>query len=307
MKIYQNTDNYNIRKPIVTVGTFDGLHLGHLKVIDSLKKIAEDNDGETVVFTFWPHPRLVINNNNKKITLLNTLEEKIERFEKIGIEHLIIHEFSREFSLINSFDFVKNILVEKLHIHLLVVGYDHHFGNNREGGFDNLKQYAAQLNFGVKRIEALSHENINISSTRIREALYAGDIAIAEKFLGYSYLFSGKVIKGANLGNKIGFPTANIYITDKFKLIPNEGVYAVIIEFDKKQYKGMLNIGFNPTVCNARNKRVEVHIFDFNDNIYDKTIKIILKHKIRNEIKFDSIEQLKVQLNIDKKESLCLL
>lgn len=307
MKVHHDLNQIKFSNPVVTIGTFDGLHKGHIKVLSELKTIANNSKGESVVFTFWPHPRLILDSNSDKILLLNTLEEKIERFEKIGIDHLVIYPFSIEFSKLSYIDFVEQILVQKLNTHILIIGYDHKFGNEREGGYENLSKLSKEYGFNLKRIEALGFENINVSSTKIRNAIISGDLETAEKYLGYSYMFSGMVVEGRKLGNKIGFPTANIHINDYFKIIPEEGVFAVNVEFEDKLYNGMLNIGYNPTVSENRNKKIEVNIFDFNSDIYHKKIKIILRYKLRNEVKFESIDKLVEQLHIDKKNSLKLL
>ncbi len=305
MKIFYNLNNINFSKPVVTVGTFDGIHKGHVKVVDKLTENARLHKTESVVFTFWPHPRLVL--NSEKILLLNSLDEKIERFKQLGIDNLIIYPFTKELSTLNSNDFIKNIIVEKLNTSILIIGYDHRYGNRRKGGFENLKELSFKYNFEIKRIDALKQKDINISSTKIRQAVLEGNLQLAKQYLGYNYMFEGIVTEGKKIGNKIGFPTANIHLVEKFKLIPKQGVFAVTIEFDNKHYKGMMNIGYNPTVSENRNKKIEVNIFDFNDTIYNKKLKITLKHKLRDEIKFDNINKLKNQLQTDKIQAVRLL
>ncbi len=307
LKIYTDIEEFHATNPVLTIGTFDGVHLGHIKVINNLKKIAERINGETVLFTFYPHPRFIVNSDKKKIKLITTIEEKKILLEKAGIDHLIIYPFTKEFSQLSYIDFVKNILVKKLNLKHLVIGYDHKFGHNREGSFEYLSQCAKEYNFSIERIEALNVNHINISSTIIREALGKGDIITANKDLGYSFSVTGKVVKGISLGKQLGFPTANIDC-DKDKLIPADGIYAVNVNVDNKIYKGMLNIGSRPTVNDdASDITFEVNIFDFDRDIYDKNITVIFKQRIRNEKKFDSLLALRNQLKIDKTDALNIL
>lgn len=308
MKLHTDLKSFKAQKPVVTIGTFDGVHLGHQKVIDRLKRIAKDRNGETVIFTFYPHPRLVTSPNETNLRLLTTLKEKTELFEKFGIDHLVIYPFNKEFSDLTYKEFVKNILVDKMQTHCLVVGYDHKFGKNREGGFEYLKQCADQYNFEIEKLDALSVDEENVSSTKIRKALQSGDIPLAKQYLGYNFTLHGTVVSGIQLGRKLGFPTANIETSDKHKIIPGYGVYAVQIIVNGKLYKGMLNIGTRPTFNNnADNRSIEVNIFDFSENIYKQEVTLVFIDKIREEQKFDGIEMLVEQLKMDKITALEIL
>lgn len=301
MKIHYSLDQFQAISPVVTIGTFDGLHKGHQAILDKLKELAGELNGETVVFTFYPHPRVVTSPNESSLRLLTTKEEKIRLFEKFGIDHLIIYPFNRAFSEMSYADFVKDILVEKVHTKCLVVGYDHKFGKNREGGFEYLQNCAERFDFRVEKMDALSVENDNISSTKIRAALQAGDIRKANHYFGHEFTLHGTVVGGKQLGRKLGFPTANIEASDKYKIIPGYGVYAVLVELEGKTYKGMLNIGTRPTFNNnADNRSIEVNIFDFSDAIYGKKISLSFVDKIREEKKFAGVEALVEQLRADK-------
>ncbi len=293
---------------MVTIGTFDGLHKGHQLVINQLKELASNENGETVIFTFYPHPRIVTAPNETSLRLLTTKNEKIKLFEQFGVDHLIIYPFNEAFAALSYTDFVKTILVEKIHTYCLVVGYDHRFGKNREGGYEYLQKCAEKYGFKVHRTEALSVETDKVSSTKIRAALETGAIAKANQYLGYRFTLHGTVVNGKQLGRKLGFPTANIEASDKYKIIPGYGVYAVLIEIDDKQYKGMLNIGTRPTFNNnADNRSIEVNIFDFAENIYGKSITLVFIDKIREEKKFAGVDALVEQLKTDKEVAQELL
>lgn len=301
MKIHYNLDNFKAQNPVVTIGTFDGLHQGHQMVISQLKQLAKNLNGESVIFTFYPHPRIVTSPNETTLRLLITKDEKINLFEKLGIDHLIIYPFNKAFSELSYADFVKTILVEKIGTKCLVVGYDHRFGKNREGGYDYLKKCAEKFNFDVVKMDALLVDVENVSSTGIRAALENGEIKKANRYLGYNFTLHGTVVNGKQLGRKLGFPTANIEASDKYKIIPGYGVYAVYAEIGGRKYKGMLNIGMRPTFNNnADNRSIEVNIFDFVENIYGKEITLIFIDKIRDEKKFSGIEGLVNQLKEDK-------
>lgn len=307
MKIYYNIDEFNTtKKSVTTTGTFDGVHLGHNVILNKLKQAAQIFGGETVILTFFPHPRMVLQPENTDLRLLNTIEERIELFKKTGIDHLIIHPFSKEFSRLTSIEFVRDILVSKLNTHKLVIGYDHHFGRNREGSFKHLKEYGPLYGFEVEEIPAQDIEHVNISSTKVRNSLNEGNIKVANQFLGYHYFIKGTVIDGDKIGRKIGFPTANIKVNDWYKLIPANGVYAVNIILNKIKYDGMLNIGNRPTL-KGNNTSIEVNIFNFNADIYNNEIKIEFIDRIRDEQRFEKLDDLKQQLEIDKKTSIQLL
>jgi riboflavin kinase/FMN adenylyltransferase len=301
MKIYTDLKNFKAINPVVTIGTFDGVHLGHRKVIRRLQELAEKVKGETVIFTFYPHPRLVLNPEETNLRLINTLEEKKVLLEATGIDHLVIFPFTKEFSNLTYIEFVEQILVKQLGMKYLVVGYDHRFGHNREGKYEDLKIFADQLDFKIERQDVLNMDAINVSSTKIRSAIAEGDIKMANKYLGYRFFIKGDVIDGKKLGHTIGFPTANIDPQESFKLVPKDGVYAVKVDVDDQRYLGMLNIGVRPTVNNQLdNRSIEVHILNFDKDIYYKNITIHFYERIRNEQFFNSIDELKAQLAKDK-------
>src|SRR3954471_5395461 len=249
MKVYTNIDDFKgVKNPIVTTGTFDGVHLGHQKLIARLKDVAREEKGETVLLTFSPHPRMVLFPDDNELKLLNSLAEKTELLEKYGVDHLIIYPFTKEFSRLTSIEFVRNILVNSIQTKRLVIGYNHHFGRNREGSFEHLKEYGPLYGFEVEEIPAKDIDHIQISSTKIRNALQSGDVRTANAYLGHTYSLTGKVMEGKKLGRTIGYPTANIHPDDKYKLIPADGVYAVRVKHGETMYDGMLNVGNNPTV-----------------------------------------------------------
>ena len=301
MQIHYDLNNFKAVNPVVTIGTFDGVHLGHREVISELKRISALSDGHSVVFTFDPHPRIVLAPQEDSLRLLSTTEEKINLMEEIGVDHLVIYPFTKEFSKLSYNEFITNILVDRMNISSLVVGYDHRFGQGRKGDFNSLALLSESLNFNVEQLSQLLVENKVVSSTKIRLALQSGDIIKANHFLGYRYTLTGKVIEGKQLGRKLGFPTANIEISDRYKLVPGDGVYAVFVETGGTIYKGMLNIGIRPTVnYNADHKSIEVHIFDFEDDIYNSNITLFFVEKLRDEQKFGSIVELQEQLFNDK-------
>ncbi len=309
MKIHHSLDNFDARSPVVTIGTFDGLHKGHQVILERLKNLATKINGETVVFTFYPHPRVVTSPNEDSLRLLTTKDEKTELFRKYGIDHLIIYPFDKAFASLTYTEFVEDILIKKIGTKCLVVGYDHKFGKNREGGFEYLKKCAEKYNFSIEKMDALSTgEGENISSTKIRAALQEGDIKTANHYFGHEFTLHGTVVEGKQLGRKMGFPTANIESSDKHKIIPGYGVYAVKVEFDGKTFNGMLNIGTRPTFNkNADNRSIEVNIFDFSADIYGKKLTLCFVDKIRDEKKFPGIESLVEQLKKDRESALKIL
>lgn len=277
---------------------FDGVHLGHKSIIDALIKTGSENNLETAVLTFWPHPRFIFN-PNEDLKLLNTVEEKKSLMEKYGIDHLFLKEFDEEFRNLTGEEFVHKILVEKLHVKYLIIGYDHSFGKNKSGNFELLQKLSAELGFEVEQMEAINiHEN-NISSTKIRNALLAGDIKKANEMLGYSYSVSGSVVHGKKIGRTIGYPTANIE-TDSIKLLPKKGAYIVEVLVKGKEYKGMLSVGTNPTV-NGEKLTVEVYILDFNEDIYGENITVSFRDFLHDEIKFEGLDKLIERLDEDKR------
>lgn len=284
-----------INYPVVTMGTFDGVHAGHRSIFEKLVQIAESKNGETVVVTFEPHPRLVLHLDEKKLRFLNTLEEKIELLENCNIDHLVLLEFTREFSNITSEEYIRSILVNKINTKSLVIGYDHHFGKNRSGDFKNLLKMGDKYGFTVDKIAVKEKNKIAVSSTKIRDALLAGDIELANTMLGYQYSLKGKVVGGKKIGAALGFPTANISVENKQKLIPAHGVYAVYVKYNDRLLKGMLSIGSKPTF-NEFSESMEVHIFDFDETIYDENVTVCFSQRIRDIIRFENTDALRDQL-----------
>jgi riboflavin kinase/FMN adenylyltransferase len=301
---YNLSDFPDLSFPVVTSGTFDGVHLGHQTIIARLKELSLKFDGQSVVITYHPHPRMVLQPNNTELEFLNILPEKIARLEQLGVDHLLIIPFDNTFASLTSEDFIRKILVDVVHTRKLVIGYDHHFGKNREGSFDHLVEYGPKYGFDVEEIPAQDIDQVAVSSTKIREALRKGDIQAANRYLGYAYPFNGKVMKGRQLGRKIEFPTANLEIVPNRKLIPANGVYAVNVIVENAIYNGMMNIGFRPTVSDEKLRTIEVHIFDFDNDIYEKEIKVRMITRIRDEIRFKGIDELREQLKKDKLEAL---
>lgn len=305
MQVYHDLSAFpELSFPVVTTGTFDGVHLGHQTIIKRIQEQAQKYNGQTVVITFHPHPRLVLE-PHCDIDLLNTLEERIEHLRRMGVEHLMVIEFTRQFAGISSSDFIENILVESIGTKRLVIGYDHHFGRNREGSFRHLKENAAAYGFEVEEIPAQDIDNIAISSTRIRAALKSGDVETANRYLGYNYSCKGTVVEGNKLGRTIGFPTANLDIIGERKLIPARGVYAVMVKVgdEPEGRPGMMNIGLRPTVSDSGNITAEVHLLDFEGDMYGATLSVEFVKSLRAERKFNSLEELKTQLAKDREET----
>lgn len=307
MKVYTDINEFkNVKNAVVTTGTFDGVHLGHQKIISRLKDVARSIDGETVLLTFYPHPRMVLFPEDNELKLITTQREKIELLEKCGIDHLIIYPFTKEFSRLSSVEFVRNILANKINTKRLVIGYNHHFGRNREGSFEHLKEYGPLYGFEVEEIPAEDIDSNEISSTKIRKALQSGDIKVATSYLGHFYSLTGKVMEGKKNGQRIGFPTINLQVEDKYKLIPADGVYAVKVKHIGMMYGGMLNIGNNPTI-EGKGRSIEVNIFDFNKDIYNEEATIYFIDRLRDEVKFNNLEELKSQLAKDKEKAVEIL
>lgn len=300
MQVHYGITDIQITAPVVTMGSFDGVHKGHVQVIGNLKQVAAKLGGESVIISFEPHPREVLYPLEKRPGILTTLEEKIGILKAHGVDHLIILPFTEELANLSYSDFVKRILVDRLGIKGLVVGYDHRFGKNREGSFEVLKAIAGEYRFYLEQEQAYEENEVNISSTKIRTALELGNIALVREFLGYDYPISGKVVHGDKIGRTIGFPTANLQLEDERKLLPASGVYAVRVSVDGAMYGGMLNIGVRPTVSRSGIVRLEVNIFDFHSEIYDKTISVFLLARVRGERKFNDVAELSTQLKTDK-------
>jgi riboflavin kinase/FMN adenylyltransferase len=291
----------HFKNAVVTIGTFDGVHVGHQQIIKLLKREASVIDGETVIITFHPHPRKVVSNGKSEIKILNTLQEKIELLDKIGVEHLVVVEFNDDFANQTAEEYVKNFLVKKFKPATIIIGYDHRFGKNRAGDYHLLEDYGMKFNYQVKEIPEHVLNEIIISSTRIREALQRSDVDTANKFLGYEYFFAGQVVEGNRLGRSIGYPTANLSIAEEDKLVPGNGVYAVKVTIgaDETVFRAMMNIGVRPTV-NGTKRTIEVNIIDFDKDIYGEVMKVYLFAYLRGEAKFKGLDALKEQLAKDK-------
>jgi riboflavin kinase/FMN adenylyltransferase len=307
LKIYTDFRDYRVHKPVITIGAFDGVHKGHVEILKRLKDIAEKVGGESVVLTFWPHPRMVLK-QDPEMKLINTLIEKEALLAQNGVQHLIVLPFTDAFSHLSSSDFVTKILVDALNVHTLVVGFNHHFGHDREGNFDSIKQFGDQYGFSVEKLEAQLVENEKVSSTLIRKALLSGDMVAANKYLGYAYCLSGSIVQGNKIGRTIGFPTANIKMEYDYKIIPGLGVYAGFAKVDDEIYPAMVNIGFRPTINSfPRDLSIEAHLLEFSGDIYNKEISLTFMKRIRDEMKFNGLEELINQLKLDKAETIKIL
>ena len=307
MKIYQGlTDFHPPKNAVVTSGTFDGVHLGHQKILNRLQELAKSKGGETVLLTYWPHPRLVLQPKNNTLRLLSTFSEKVSILDEMGIDHLLVLPFTQEFSQMSSEDFISKILVEKIQTKTLVIGYDHRFGKNREGSFEYLQSHSELYGFELEEISRQDVDELGVSSTKIRLALAQGDIHTASKYLGRSYSLSGLVVKGQQIGRSIGFPTANIQVEDPYKLLPREGAYAVYVDINRQRYRAMLNIGDRPTVEGSE-KTIEAHIIDFQGDLYGLELTLFFEAYLREEKRFTSLDALKNQLMIDREQAIFIL
>ena len=302
MKIYNNfSDFVKVPNAIVTIGTFDGVHLGHQAILRDMVKTAKEIGGETVVITFYPHPRQVLNINAANLRFITTQEEKLKRLEMSGVDNVIVVNFTKEFSRVSSEDFISEYILKHINPVKLVIGYDHHFGNNRMGDFNLLNEMQNKYNFELQRIEAHDVENIAVSSTKIRHSLQQGDVERANALLGYQFSYVGKVVSGNKIGRELGYRTANIELEKEFRLIETAGVYATYVDYEGKEYKSMTYIGKKPTVNNEEIENIEVHLFDFDGDLYDKVIKVRFVKRVRGEHKFESLQALKKQIEIDEK------
>ena len=321
MKVHRDINNLPaFKNPAVTIGTFDGVHTGHLQVIHQLKKEAEINDGESVIITFDPHPRMVLNQNRNRpsIQLLTTLSEKTELIARENVDHLVVVPFTLEFSNQTAEEYISDFLIKKFNPKTIIIGYDHRFGNNRTGDYKLLEKYQKKFDYVVKEIPEHVLNHITISSTKIRTSLQKGDLETAKECLGYDYFFEGKVVDGNKLGRTIGYPTANLEIENKNKLIPENGIYAVTLEIGdylqnegdafvpESSHNGMMSIGIRPTIEDHR-RTIEVNIFDFNKDIYGRVVRVYVKYYLRNEEKFDTMDELKTQISNDEIKSRGLL
>ena len=307
MKVYRSFEDFRpLQGAVVTQGTFDGVHVGHQKILSRLREMADSKGKETVLITFFPHPRMVLYPDDTSLKLLHTPEEKIEKMTESGIDHLLMVPFTREFSRLSSMQFIRDIIVNTIGAGTLVIGYDHRFGKNREGSLEDLREYAAMYGFEVEEIAARDVDEVHVSSTKIRDALTEGKVGLASRYLGYPYAVRGKVIRGHAVGRELGYPTANISVEEAYKLIPADGIYAVKVKSGEKKYGGMASIGFAPTF-EGRKHAIEVNIFDFEEDIYGHTLSVEFIERIRAEEKFNSREALVEQLRQDKLSALKLL
>lgn len=312
MKVYNHIDEFKqIKNAVVTIGTFDGVHIGHQKIISRLQEVARQKGGETVILTFFPHPRMILHPDDLNIKLISTMDEKAERLANLGIDHLIITPFTRDFSNLSPQEYIREILVKKIGTTQIIIGYDHRFGKDRSGGLKELQHYSSELGYQVEEIPEQDIDEVAISSTTIRNAILSGDIKTAENFLGYPFHLTGKVIKGDQIGRKIGFPTANLFIEESYKLIPSDGIYAVRVDFKNgegnlKRANGMAYIGHRPTI-NGMSRNIEVNIFDFKEDIYGQSIRLNFLEYMRDDQKFNSLEELKEQLSLDEIKARNLL
>ena len=306
MKVFSSISEFkSTKKTIVTIGTFDGVHIGHQKIIEKLIQETKNADCESLILTFFPHPRMVLHETSS-IKLLNTIGEKSCLLEKMGLDNLVIHPFDKEFSNLSAEEFVKTILVDAFNIQKIIIGYDHRFGKNRAANIEDLIQFGAKYGFEVEQISAQEIDSVSVSSTKIRDAIANGTMAVANEYLGYDYLLSGKIIQGKQLGRTIGFPTANIKIEENYKLIPKNGVYFVKSHLQGKTVFGIMNIGLNPTV-NGEDLSIEVHFLDFNADLYNTQISVSVITRIRDEEKFTSVDLLKAQIQKDKNYAISII
>ncbi|MPR36770.1 bifunctional riboflavin kinase/FAD synthetase [Salmonirosea aquatica] len=304
MNVYHSLESFQKRLyAVVTSGTFDGVHRGHQKILSRLRELSIQLQGESVVLTFWPHPRMIVSNDSQNLQLLSTIEEKVALFSQLGIDHLIITPFTRAFSELSSEEFIQQVLVDRIGTKKFVIGYDHRFGRNREGSFEYLQEKAPSYGFEVEEIPRQDIDALAVSSTRIRNALSRGEVSTANELLGRPYAFSGTVVKGQQLGRTLGYPTANIEVRETYKLIPANGVYAVHVRKGEQLLSGMLNIGVRPTV-DGSTRTIEVHLFNFKEDIYGEHLEIQIRHYLRPELKFESIQALVQQLHLDKESAL---
>ena len=306
MKIFHSINDFrSSKKTILTLGTFDGVHIGHRKILERVAQNTENGKYESLVLTFFPHPRMVLQGESE-VKLLNTLSEKIDLLEKIGVQNLVIHPFDITFSRLTAEEFVKTVLIDQFDIKKIIIGYDHRFGRNRNANIDDLIAFGKQHDFEVEQISVQEIDAVSISSTKIRNALMEGNMALANEYLGYEYFLTGTIVRGKQLGRTIDFPTANLQMEENYKLIPRNGVYVVKSTINQKTVFGMMNIGLNPTVA-GENLAIEIHFFDFDEELYDQKISVSLLEYLRPEQKFESVAFLKQQLEKDRNTSLAYI
>lgn len=307
MEIFHDIKKVTLNNLVVTIGIFDGVHIGHQRILHKVVERANMINGKSLVITLWPHPKMVLSPNSGPVSFLSTPEEKYELIEKAGIDAILVISFTHEFARISSSRFIHEIMMNELSAKEVIIGYNHHFGKNREGNYMKLKEASKKYNFTALQVDPVNVEKYRVSSSAIRKQIIEGNIKIANRMLGYPYYISGKIIKGTQLGKELTYPTANIDISASMKLLPGNGVYAVTIKYQNQIYKGMANVGIRPTVNNSCKRNLEVHIFNFSKNIYKEEITIQFLEKIRDEKKFENIQLLKKQLDLDKKQVLNLL
>ena len=306
MKIFHSINDFrSTKKTILTLGTFDGVHIGHKKILERVIQNTDNEKYESLVLTFFPHPRMILKEDSD-MKLLNTIDEKIDLLDKIGIQNLVIHPFDEKFSRLTAEEFVKTILVDRFQVQKIIIGYDHRFGRNRTANINDLIAFGEQYDFEVEQISVQEINEISVSSTKIRNALLEGNMTLANDYLGYNYFLTGEVVKGKQLGRTINFPTANLKIQENYKLIPQNGVYIVKSVINEQTVFGMMNIGFNPTV-NGQNQTIEIHYFDFDADLYHQKIRVSILQRIRSEQKFESVNLLKAQLETDKQMAISYL
>ena len=304
MKIYQHLSEFKkLANAVVTIGTFDGVHYGHQKIVKRLCELAKDTGGESVILTFFPHPRLILDPENQNLKMINTVKQKAEILAGLGVDHLIIIPFTRDFSNLSAKEYIQQILIDTIGMKYIIVGYDHRFGKDRKGGMSELELYAKDFNYKIELIKEQDINDVAVSSTKIRQALLQGDMALAAEYLGYPFSIEGRVVKGDKIGRTIGYPTANIFVEETYKLIPSDGIYAVTVKMGDENYRGMAYIGQRPTI-NGMTRNIEVNIFDFNKEIYGQTIVMTFLQFLRHDVKFTGLEALKEQLHEDKQNTL---
>lgn len=303
MKVKRAIDSKFEGDSVITIGTFDGVHIGHQKIIKRLVKNARKHDMRAVVLTFFPHPRMVLQKDTN-IKMINTIDERTQLLEQLGVDLLVVKKFTKKFSRISAFDYVRDLLVDQLHAKRIIIGYDHHFGRNRAANIEDLKEFGDTFDFEVIEISAQEIDEVAVSSTKIRKALQDGDLLTANSYLGYSFMLSGKVVKGKGRGKKLDFPTANLEIEETYKLVPKNGVYVISSQMKDRQVFGMMNIGTNPTFNEGSDRFIEINFFDFNEDIYGERIQIDMLTRLRDEQKFDAVDALKMQLAKDKQDAL---
>ncbi len=307
MKIYHNINEFTpVANAVVTIGTFDGVHIGHRKIIAKVIELAKASGGETVILTFFPHPRMILNPEDQDLKLITTIAEKASLLEGLGIDHLIVTPFSRDFSNLSALEYIHDVLVARIGVKKIVIGYDHRFGKDRKGGLEDLQRLSKEFDYEVMEIPEEDINDVAVSSTKIRAALLHDQIALANQFLGYPFFLTGRVIRGDQLGRQLGYPTANIQVAESYKLIPADGIFAVTVEVKGQTHKGMAYIGHRPTI-NGMTRNIEVNIFDFNQDIYDEQLRMNFHHFVRGDIRFNGLDALIVQLAIDRTNVMKLL